>query len=46
MASELKKAVDKTTQDELSLAVVRKAGEVEQLARRVRNEMRANAGIN
>ncbi len=46
MANDLKIAVDKTTKDELSLAVVRKAGEIEQLARRVRDEMKPAAGRN
>ncbi len=36
MAAELKTEVDKTTQDTLSVAVVRKAGEIEQLAHKVR----------
>jgi len=46
MANDLKAAVDKTTKDELSLAVVRKANEIEQLARRVRDEMKPAAGKN
>jgi hypothetical protein len=36
MAAELKTEVDKTTRDTLSVAVVRKAGEIEQLAHKVR----------
>jgi len=36
MATDLKIAVDKSTKDELSLAVVRKASEIEQLAHKVR----------
>jgi len=37
MATALKTEVDKTTKDTLSVAVVRKAGEIEQLARKVRS---------
>lgn len=40
MADALKIAVDKTTQDELSVTVVRDAGQIEQLARKVKDEMR------
>jgi hypothetical protein len=36
LATALKAEVDKTTKDELSVAVVRKAGEIEQLAHRMR----------
>jgi len=36
MATDLKIEVDKTTRDTLSVTVVRKAGEIEQLARKVR----------
>ncbi len=36
LASSLKKEVDKTSADTLSVAVVRKAGEIEQLARKLR----------
>jgi hypothetical protein len=39
LALALKTDVDKSTKDELSLAVVRKAGEIEVLAHRVREEM-------
>jgi hypothetical protein len=40
MANDLKAAVDKTTKDELSLSVVRKAGEIEQMAHKLRDDMR------
>jgi hypothetical protein len=40
LANMLKAEVEKTTKDELSVPVVRKAGEIEQLARKVRDEMR------
>jgi hypothetical protein len=40
LASELKADVDKTTKDQLSIAVIKKADEVEKLARKVRDEMR------
>jgi len=47
LASDLKGAVDKTTKDELSLSVVRKAGEIEQVAHKLRDDMRpAVAGKN
>lgn len=46
MADSLKMEVDKTTKDELSVAVVRKAGEIEQLARKVRDDMRPTMGKN
>lgn len=47
LASDLKAAVDKTTKDELSLSVVRKAGEIEQVAHKLRDDMRpAVAGKN
>lgn len=36
MATELKSAVDKSSADTLSVTVVRKAGEIEQLAHKVR----------
>lgn len=36
MATDLKAEVDKTTKDTLSVTVVRKAGEIEQLAHKVR----------
>jgi hypothetical protein len=44
MATDLKAAIDKTTQDQLSVAVVRKAGEIEQFARKVRGDTRQTAG--
>lgn len=37
MATDLKSEVDKTTKDELSIAVVRKAGQIEQYARKLRS---------
>lgn len=40
MASGLKTAVDKTTKDMLSVAVMRQALAIEQLARKVRDEMK------
>ncbi|MGB0082557.1 MAG: hypothetical protein WBP90_13610 [Terracidiphilus sp.] len=36
MATDLKTEVDKSTKDMLSVGVVRKAGQIEQLARKVR----------
>jgi hypothetical protein len=44
MATDLKAAVDKSTKDELSVDVVRKAGELEQYARKVREGTRLTAG--
>jgi hypothetical protein len=38
LATDLKAAVDKTTKDELSLAVIRKASEIERLAHTVREK--------
>jgi hypothetical protein len=46
LATDLKAEVDKTTKDELSVTVVRKAGEIEQLARKVRDANRIQAGKN
>lgn len=46
MANDLKAEVDKTTKDVLSIAVVRKANDIEQLARRVRDQMRPEIGKN
>lgn len=46
MANELKAAVDKTNKDMLSVAVVRKAGEIETLAHQVKDEMRPEVGKN
>ena len=40
LATELKADVDKTTKDQLSVAVIKKADEVEKLARKVRDEMK------
>lgn len=40
LAAELKVAVDKTTKDQLSITVIKKAGEVEKLAHKVRDEMK------
>jgi len=37
LATDLKAQVDKTGKDELSVTVVRKASELEQMARKVRN---------
>lgn len=42
LATELKAAVDKSTKDQLSIAVVKKAGEVEKLARKVREELKTS----
>jgi len=44
LATELKAAVDKTTENTLSLEVIRKADEVEKLARRVREKMKETVG--
>jgi hypothetical protein len=44
MATDLKAAVDKSTKDELSVEVVRKAGEIEQYARKVKDGTRLTAG--
>ena len=46
MATDLKTEVDKTTKDELSVAVVRKAGEIEQFARKVRGDIQSTTGKN
>jgi flagellar biosynthesis component FlhA len=40
LATELKKAVDDSSENKLSLEVIRKAEEVERLAKQVRNKMR------
>jgi hypothetical protein len=45
LATELKDAVDKTNENMLSLEVVRKADEVEKLAKRVREKMKETVGI-
>lgn len=44
MATDLKAAVDKSTKDELSVDVVRKAGQIEQYARKVRVGTQLAAG--
>lgn len=40
LASQLKQAVDKSNQDTLSVDVIKKAGEIEKLAKSVREKMR------
>jgi len=42
LATDLKAAVDKSSAGTLSVTVVRKAGEIEQLAHKVRNENARN----
>ncbi|HUH61521.1 MAG TPA: hypothetical protein VLZ50_00935 [Terracidiphilus sp.] len=44
LATELKTEVDKTTKDTLSLDVIRKADEIERLARSVKEKMKLEAG--
>jgi hypothetical protein len=44
MAADLKAEVDKTNQDSLSLAVIRKADAIEKLARNVKKEMKRTKG--
>jgi hypothetical protein len=44
LATDLKADVDKSSKDELSIAVVRKAGEIEQHARKLRTDPRLTAG--
>jgi glucose/arabinose dehydrogenase len=46
LATELKAAVDKSSKDTLSLAVIRKADEIERVARGMKDKYRASAGIN
>jgi len=46
LATELKAAVDKTNENVLSLDVIRKAEEVEKLAKSVKNKMKENIGPN
>lgn len=46
MANDLKMAVDKTNKDVLSVQVVRKANDIEQLARRVKDEIRPSVARN
>lgn len=40
LATDLKAAVDRSSKDQLSVVVVRKAAQVEQLARKVKDEMK------
>jgi len=44
LANELKAEMDKSTKDTLSLSVIKKAEEIEKLARKVRGEMKPNGG--
>ena len=44
LANELKAEMDKSTKDELSLAVIKKADQVEKLAHKVRDEMKLTMG--
>jgi uncharacterized membrane protein len=44
LATDLKAEVDKTTKDTLSLTVIRKADEIERLARNVKEKMKLTAG--
>jgi hypothetical protein len=44
LATELKTEVDKTTKDELSLSVIRKADEIEKLAHNVKEKMKLTIG--
>lgn len=44
LATELKAAVDKTNENMLSLDVVRKADEVEKLAKKVKEKMKESIG--
>jgi propanediol dehydratase small subunit len=46
LATDLKTEVDKTTKDTLSLKVIRKAGEVERMARTMRESAKLPAGAN
>jgi hypothetical protein len=46
MATALKAEVDKSTKDQLSVSVVRKAGEIEQMARKVRGDTKLTASRN
>jgi hypothetical protein len=45
LANELKAEMDKSSKDTLSLNVVKKADQIEKLARKVRAEMRASIGV-
>jgi len=44
LANELKAEMDKSTKDELSIAVIKKADQVEKLAHKVRDEMKLTMG--
>jgi hypothetical protein len=44
LANELKTEMDKSSKDELSLAVIKKADQVEKLAHKVRDEMKITIG--
>jgi hypothetical protein len=44
LANELKAEMDKSTKDTLSLGVMRKADEIERLAKKVREEMQTSIG--
>ena len=44
LANELKSEMDKSTKDELSIAVIKKADQVEKLAHKVRDEMKVTIG--
>ena len=46
LAMELKAEVDKTSKDSLSLNVIRKADEIERLARGVKEKMKLSIGAN
>ena len=46
LAAQLKTEVDKTTKDTLSLTVIRKADEIERLARGVKEKMKLSVGGN
>ena len=46
LAADLKAEVDKTSKDTLSLAVIRKADEIERLARAVKEKMKLTVGAN
>jgi hypothetical protein len=42
LATELKQEVDKSTKDELSVTAIKRAGEIEKLARDVKDRMKGN----
>ncbi len=46
LAADLKDEVDKTTKDTLSVSVIRKADEIEKLARAVKEKMKLTVGSN